>query len=273
MIAPPPDRAARPAATYPGGVWQLLQTRRWISFTITGIVAILGFGLLSQWQWERAHEEDRKADVVAQGTEQPAVPLASLLGPGEPLPPDLQWRTVTATGRYDCAAGALVRNRPLDTTNGLYAVCPLRTDAGLLWVNRGWLPAPGPAIADVAMPDGPAGEVTVTGRLRPSEVTPDPPPTDLPAGQVKNLDSAFLTARMGWSDPVYAPYVEATATDPADPAGLRTPPLPPASSAQNYSYAGQWLLFAAIAIGGWWYFLRREAADDQERRELELLSR
>jgi len=29
----------------------------------------------------------------------------------------------------------------------------------------------------------------------------------------------------------------------------------------NYSYAGQWLLFAMVAICGWFYFLRREAKE------------
>jgi len=247
-------------------VWQLLRTRRWISFTITGVLAILGFGVLSNWQWERAHVEQRKTEAVLRGSGQEAVPLPALLAPGEPLPADLQWRTVTATGTYECASGALVRNRPIEAQNGLLVACPLRTADGLLWVNRGWLPASGAASVDVAMPGAPAGEVTVTGRLRPSEQTPVPPPTDLPPGQVKNLDTAALSTRMGAKGPVFEAYLEATSSDPRDPAGLRTPPLPPATSAQNYSYAGQWMLFAVIAVAGWIIFLRREAAEDADRR-------
>ena len=38
-------------------------------------------------------------------------------------------------------------------------------------------------------------------------------------------------------------------------------PLPQADDAKNLSYAGQWLLFASIAIVGWFYFLRREAKE------------
>jgi cytochrome oxidase assembly protein ShyY1 len=33
---------------------------------------------------------------------------------------------------------------------------------------------------------------------------------------------------------------------------------------QNVSYAVQWLLFAAVAIGGWFYFLRRESKEMDE---------
>jgi cytochrome oxidase assembly protein ShyY1 len=252
-------------------VWQLLRTRRWISFTITALVAILAFGLLSYWQWQRALAEDRGAAAVESGSARPAEPLTALVEPDQDLPAELRWRTATATGEYDCAAGALVRNRPLDAMNGFLVVCPLRTDQGLLWVNRGWLQAPGPATADVAMPAAPTGEVTVTGRLRDSETAAQPAPTDLPPGQVKSLDTAYLTARAGATGPVYRPVLEATASTPADQTALRPLPLPPATSVQNYSYAGQWLLFAAIAVGGWWYFLRREAADEAERTAAEQL--
>ena len=35
----------------------LLKTRRWVGFTAIVVVSIIGFGLLSRWQWSRADEQ------------------------------------------------------------------------------------------------------------------------------------------------------------------------------------------------------------------------
>jgi cytochrome oxidase assembly protein ShyY1 len=57
---------------------------------------------------------------------------------------------------------------------------------------------------------------------------------------------------MGW-------YLQQVDSQPADP--LTVVPLPEPDDLQNISYAVQWLLFAAVAIGGWYLFLRREAKE------------
>jgi cytochrome oxidase assembly protein ShyY1 len=246
-----------------GDVWGLLRTRRWLSFTLAGLIAIGAFGLLSHWQWLRAQEEEAKSAAVAAGAATDPVPLASVLDPGSTLVPQDEWRPVLISGEMACERGYLIRNRPLSPTNGMWAGCPMQTAAGdWVWVNRGWLPAPGAATAAVDMPASSSGQVQVTGRLRASESGPAAIPADLPAGQATHLDTPVLSAEAGLDGPVYLPYVEVTAQDPADPGDLTPLPLPPADSAQNYSYAGQWLLFAAITVGGWWYFLRREARED-----------
>ena len=54
-------------------------------------------------------------------------------------------------------------------------------------------------------------------------------------------------------------YLQQTASEPTDPVVLV--PLPEPDDLQNISYAVQWLLFAAVAIGGWYFFLRREAKE------------
>lgn len=234
-----------------------------MSFTIVGLLAIVAFGVLSNWQWLRAQEEEAKSAAVAAGAAADPVPLATLLDPGTPLPADEQWRPVELRGELDCERGYLIRNRPQASTNGLWASCPLQlADGGWLWVQRGWLPAGGAATTVIPMPQWTEGEVAITGRLRASEQGPATIPGDLPTGQATHLDTSALSAEAGLTGPVYEPYVEVTEQAPADPGGLAPVPLPPADSAQNYSYAGQWLLFAAITVGGWWYFLRREARED-----------
>jgi cytochrome oxidase assembly protein ShyY1 len=165
---------------------------------------------------------------------------------------------VRVAGEFDVDSTALVRQRPLDGRNGFWVITAMNTEAGRIWVNRGWIPVTGTATGPVAAPEAPAGPVVVEARLRLAETADGPAAADLPTGQVSSLDPEQLGAD------VTSIYLEATASDPADPAVLRMP-VPAIDETQNISYALQWFIFAVIAITGWWYFLRREAREDAAR--------
>lgn len=211
----------------------LLRTRRWISFTVLVVVVIVAFGFLSRWQWARAEERRVQHNAIANSSA--AVPYS----------PDVttEWQPVTVQGVY-ASEQTLVRRRPLDGRNGFWVVTPLRgSDGGTVSIVRGWLQSTSGPNDVVTAPAPPAGEVTVTGRIRSAE--PANPQTGLPAGQVMSIDAAF---------------VQLTSSAPAQ-SGLITLPLPEVDEGRNVSYAVQWLLFAAVAIIGWFFFLRREAAN------------
>jgi len=232
------------------GVWALLRTRRWIAFTLLVVIAIAAFGLLSRWQWQRAEEERTARVAWATQTAAERAGLApSIADPQE-------WTPVRVAGEYDATSTLLVRQRPLDGRNGFWVVTALDTEDGRVWVVRGWIPVTGSATGVVAAPEAPGGPVIVDARVRLAESGDTPEPTDLPAGQVSSL----VPARMGAG--VTSLYLEATASEPADPAVTRLP-APVIDETQNISYALQWLVFAAIALTGWWYFLRREAREDR----------
>ncbi len=237
----------------------LLRTRRWIGFTLVGILAIVAFGLLSQWQWHRAIEkQDYQQQMVARAQQDPA-PVESVVPPRGALATDREWTSVTATGTYLADDQVLVRKRPLNGSNGFWVAVPLRlTDGTALWVNRGWTSALGSARQVQEAPPPPPGVVTVTGRLRLPQEGPQTQPGDLPAGQVTDLDPQALSGDV----PVVPAYLELVSSTPADGGELTALPLPEIDSARNLSYAGQWLIFALVAIIGWWFFLRREAAED-----------
>lgn len=230
-------------------MWSLLRTRRWIAFTLIVLVAIVGFGLLSRWQWERA--EQHRQERVTQDAQLARDPVS--LAQAEAAP--TEWTTVRVTGVFDSSATVLVRQRPLDGRNGLWVATPLATSEGTVWVVRGWIPSTASASGAVVAPPAPAGQVTVQGRLRAAETSSEPEPTDLPSGQVSRLDPGSLGADI----PDF--YLEATAMSPAD-AGLTALPAPAVDETRNVSYAIQWIIFAAIALVGWWFFLRREARED-----------
>ncbi len=240
----------------------LLRTRRWLGFTVTVVLTIIAFGLLSLWQWHRADDKRAQRIELQTAIAAPPAPLGSLaLPPGGAITPRDEWRHVAVTGTYDPASQVLVRKRPLDARNGFWVMTALREASGrLVWINRGWLPTAGDALSTPATPPAPSGTVSVSGYLRPFEDADAHSNDGLPAGQVYAPAPAALPGDAA----EFPGYVQLQESTPAQD-GLVALPLPEVDESRNVSYAVQWLLFAAVAIGGWFFFLRREAKEDAER--------
>ena len=230
----------------------LLRTPRWQGFTAVVILAIVAFGLLSRWQWDRA--EVKQAEQRAQA-----------LAERDPITPSIgddvaEFTPVAISGTFDDATRRFVRQRPLEGRNGFWVMEQLSTPQGSVWVLRGWTPSEGLRAADNPdFVDINSGPVTVTGVVRPlpeGEKLPEdrgglPPEqvTELARLQLPEADSS------DW-------YVQQIPTEQGS--ALVAVPLPEVDDLQNISYAIQWLLFAAVAIGGWFFFLRREARESSE---------
>lgn len=235
----------------------LLRTRRWIGFTLVVIGAIVAFGLLSAWQWSRA--EDRRQERIALQTAAAVapMPLAALdLSAG--LAPADEWRPILVEGEYLAGTEVAVRKRPLNARNGFWIMTALaRSEGGVVWVNRGWLPAGADALATPDIPAPPAGSVAVSGYLRAFEDADPDRNEGLPAGQVA-APAPVLLPDVGSTVPAYLQLTESV----PEQDGLIPLSLPEVSEGQNISYAVQWLLFAGVAMAGWFFFLRREARED-----------
>lgn len=229
----------------------LLRTPRWQGFTAVVVVAIVAFGLLSRWQWDRAEQKQIEQRAQALGDTEPVSP--SLTDPLEEFTP------VTLTGTLVPGSALYVRQRPLEGRNGFWMMQQLRTAQGTVWLLRGWTPSgiragESPQLAADSLNPGP---VSVTGVVRPLPDGDAIDPTDrggLPVDQITDITSGQLppATTAQW-------YVQVRSTDPPDE--LITVPLAENDDLQNISYAIQWLLFAAVAMGGWFFFLRREAKD------------
>ena len=211
------------------------------------IIAIIAFGLLSRWQWSRAEEKQQQQQAQAASEADPITPRT-----GDPLP---EFTAVSVTGTYVPESQRLVRQRPLEGRNGFWVMEQLATDSGLVWVMRGWVAAPARAGESPDVPKVDAQVVTVTGVARP--LPAGEPLADrggLPDTQITQIVKAQLPdpGSVDW-------FVQQTASEPID--ALVPVPLPEPDDLQNISYAVQWLLFAAVAIGGWYFFLRREAKE------------
>ncbi len=240
---------------------EVLRQRRWLGFSAFVLAMLVLCVVLANWQWGRYQQRSAENDHLDAALAEPAVPVDDLLeatpDPGAGLAPELAWRMVTASGTFDAAAEVAVRRRPLDGRNGYWIVTPLVTGSGALLVNRGWVAAGIDATTAPEVPAPPAGEVTVTGRLRPAEPTnhSDPPP----AGQAWAADPQVL---ISGDTPRYEAYVEMRDSDPPAAEGLTELSDPGHRGLNNLVYSVQWLIFALVGAFGWWRLIRQESRRD-----------
>lgn len=246
-----------PLPTYPRRVMSVLRQPKWIVLTLLVPIAIVLCLRAAQWQYDRHVDRSERSALVEANSSSTAQALPDVLSPNQPLPDLQQFQPVVATGRFVDDSTVLVRKRVLEGKTGYWVVSGLQTPSGVLQVLRGFVPTGGAALStpDVAPP--PSGEVAVSGWLEPSQTTPQPAPTDLPAGQVSALDTAVLNG----SAEGYSPYLVASAMQPPDPAvssGLRPLPVPNPGLGPHLAYSWQWIAFALLIPIGWIILLRRE---------------
>jgi cytochrome oxidase assembly protein ShyY1 len=160
-------------------------TPRWMgALSAAAAFAVLAF-FLGQWQWDRHQERVVRADRVAAHYDAAPRPLTQVLSSRAPLPRAREWTRVSAQGRY-AGRPLLVRNRPLRGTYGYEVLVPLALgDGTALLVDRGWVPNAESAQSRPEVPPAPAGTVTVTGWLRPSEPSLA---REMPPGQLASIN-------------------------------------------------------------------------------------
>ena len=167
----------------------LVKTRRWLSFTALVVLAIIGFGLLSRWQWDRADERRVERIAISQAQVLDQVDYVTDLG---------EFTRVRISGTFVDDKTQLVRQRPLDGGNGYWVMTPLIAQTGvdtgvLTWVLRGWLGASTIATEVPLIPPAPPGEIAITGAIRYFEA-----PLDnvfgLPRGVIAKMSKEELNA-------------------------------------------------------------------------------
>lgn len=222
---------------------RLLRTPRWVALTALGLVVIVAFGLLSRWQWERAHQDDLAA---AEAADPAPVALGAVLG-ADPLATESYGRRVAMTGTYLPEAQRLVPRG-----EAYWVVTPLQTADAVVPVVRGTVTAP-------AAPPAPEGVVQVAGRVEPYEGDPGPQAGDeaLPPDQLPRLTRATVGAALGpgEGDGLLGGWVALTAQQPTSDLPAATSPSAPGAESslrwQNASYAVQWVLFAGFVAFLW----------------------
>ena len=223
-----------------------LATPRWLALTVVAVLAIIAFGGMSYWQWQRATEQDTTA-------ERPAVPVADVLTASSAPDPSAYGTPVVVRGTWDPEHQVLI-----DHGEGYWVVTPV-------------IPVDGPAVPvaratvrsrDDAAVAAPSGAVVVRGLAQPFEG--EPGTTGAPVDGVTDrlpavgLDLPYEHVQ-GW--------VSETSQEP-EPAVAATPVNPPFGGQgtgdfrlRNAGYALQWIVFAAFVVFVWLRWLRLEASE------------
>jgi cytochrome oxidase assembly protein ShyY1 len=239
----------------------------WIVSHVVVLAIVVAFITLGFWQLRRLDEvRDRNAQLAARLAE-PAVPVEELVPPGDDdVADEAVDHQATATGTYRPDETVLIRGRSLDDAPGSWVVVPLElADGRVLAVNRGWIRNDG---RFTSVPEEnravPAGEVTVSGILHPTQERGTLGATDPPDGTLTSLARVDLDRLDQQVDGDLVPvWLQLTEPEAGAPTGAPEPLAPPVvdDEGPHLSYAVQWFIFTTIAIVGYPLILRRAARE------------
>lgn len=243
-------------------MFRFLLRPKWIAFhllVVAGVIAMINFGF---WQLRRLDERQAFNAVIEERYDAVPVALDELLTAGTD-PDDVAWRPVTASGTYLTEQGVLIVNRSQNGRAGVNTVVPMRLDDGrILFVNRGFVPLA------FDTPPVPAEEISVTGRLRPSQERGFAQLSDPPDGELEEAQRLDIDRLSGQVDGEVVPmYIDLIESVPAEADRLPEPVIAPDLSEGNHlSYAAQWFIFSIALAVGWVLAVRRSIATHRRER-------
>jgi cytochrome oxidase assembly protein ShyY1 len=233
--------------------------RLWLRWALLIVfVAILGvvFVNLGSWQLDRLAQRKARNSTTLTNESRPVRPFTDIFT-GEIRDAD-QWQRVEARGTYDAEHQFLLRYRRNGDAEGYEVVTPLRTAAGVVLVDRGFVALErGIRIPDAA-PAPPEGEVTIVGHVRRNEQGRRAAVTPV-GGQMRLINSDAIGATLGY--PVMNGYIGLITSSPEQPGGFEAIRLPEISDGPHFWYAVQWFLFTGIAVAGIVVFIRGDLKD------------
>jgi cytochrome oxidase assembly protein ShyY1 len=245
-------------------VFRFLLSRRWVLFGLFVVVLGVACWRLGVWQFDRLQERRAENDIISRNLGAPPVPAPEVMEPDRPLPEQLQWRRVTATGSFAQSDETLVRYQTRDGRPGVDVVTPLRTaDGPSVLVDRGWFPTTNDPTAPVDPPDPAAGTVTVVGWAVPDQ-DGDPDEVTPQNGEVRLISSGGFAGEV--DAPLLQGYIAARQETPAPERPLVRAEPPELDSGPHFFYGLQWWFFAALAVGGFVYFAYTEAREQGRGR-------
>ncbi len=241
-----------------------LFNRRWWWTTLIVIAAVSVLIRLGIWQLDRlAQRRAFNAHVIAwQSAELLTLDGQSLRADL----PQMEYRAVAVTGKYDYSQQVLLRNQVWGNRPGVDLLTPLvisGTEQAVL-VDRGWIPAESSTPDKRGQYDRP-GFVTVRGAIRRPQARPDfggVPDPPLAPGQTR-MDAWNIVNLERISQQTSIPLLSVYIQESPDPARI-APPYPSQveldlTEGPHFSYALQWFAFAAILAVGYPVFIRRRS--------------
>ena len=239
--------------------------RLWLRWAgLVAFVAVLGvvFINLGEWQLDRLEQRRTRNAATVTNEQRPVRPLAEVFT--HPITDTDQWQRVEAVGSFVADQQFLVRYRSNGGDKGYELVTPLRTAAGVVLVDRGFL-ATGPGVRiPTTAPPPPAGEVRVIGHVRRNEEGRRSAVTPV-NGQMRLINSDAIGAALGY--PVLNGYLGLLEVTPPQSGELVPIELPEINEGPHFWYALQWFGFTGVALFGIVVFIRSDLRARREEQE------
>ncbi len=245
----------------------------WLALTLVVVAfAYLCFTVLAPWQLGKNTRTSRENSQIQASLSADPVPVTAFLPQQDSAAPDAQWRRVIATGHYLPSATVLARLRVIDGAPAFEVLTPFAVQGGpTVLVNRGYV-RPVQVSGVPSIPDPPAGDLTITGRVRDTETAPSGDKQPFREGgfeQVYAIDTKQISQVIRM--PLTGSYLQLVDDQPG---GLGVLALPQLDAGPFLSYGIQWIAFGILAPIGLGYFVfseirtrRREAAAQQGSTE------
>ena len=212
--------------------------------SLVAILLIAGCLWASQWQFHRGEDRKARNNTIEEHIKIPEVELATLTSKVKLH----EWRSVTATGRFDANEQILLRNRYFEGKYGYAVLTRFTTEGGdSIWVDRGWVAAGASATIAPETPPVPTGLVSIIARLRLDSSLPSGSFFALPINRDGELISKLNAQSGSSSEDYYLDLVSGSVPDLTPTAPAQIPSL---SDGPHLAYAVQWILFAGLVVYG-----------------------
>ncbi|MHB1171486.1 MAG: SURF1 family cytochrome oxidase biogenesis protein [Lacisediminihabitans sp.] len=249
--------------------WRFAFSKRWAGYLAITIIFAIACAGLAMWQLARRDKVLAEIALVQKNFDRTPAPVAEVLPTLGSYQANQEWTPVLLTGSYLVADQLLVRNRPFNGSPGFEVLTPLLLDNGSVFIiDRGWLPTGNHQDAPDIVPVPPAGQVTVTARVKAGE--PNLPGRSGAAGQIATIQLNDIANML--NKPTYTGAYGLMATEsPATATRPTATPKPAPDEGPHLSYAFQWFVFGLMAFIGLGWAVRQEYrlvnAEDPDERE------
>ena len=228
-----------------------MRTREKFAFlkSLIALALIVLCFIAAQWQYNRGVDRHQRNFLIEENI---AAPNISLENAASDLTKN-EWRTVTTQGVFDASQTILLRNRYFEGKYGFEFLTLFTNSQGeKFWVDRGWIVAGKDALTAPVIPNTPAGNVEITGRLRLD--------TSLPRGSFFALPASGSGLISKWNaqnevvtEGFYLDLLNGSTTELTPKVSAQLPEL---SDGPHMAYALQWVFFAGL-VGYGRFLIRR----------------
>ena len=228
-----------------------MRTREKFAFlkSLIALALIVLCFIAAQWQYNRGVDRHQRNFLIEENI---AAPNISLENAASDLTKN-EWRTVTTQGVFDASQTILLRNRYFEGKYGFEFLTLFTSSQGeKFWVDRGWIVAGKDALTAPVIPNTPAGNVEITGRLRLD--------TSLPRGSFFALPASGSGLISKWNaqnevvtEGFYLDLLNGSTTELTPKVSAQLPEL---SDGPHMAYALQWIFFAGL-VGYGRFLIRR----------------